>query len=439
MQCLEHKPAFSLRAAAGKTDTFVADIFQPRPEFDAIVAFSGPWCSGAAESVRASMNRSGCAMDFVQLAVDEGGMLALLHFRRRVTLAHAKVAVVAILSYLPQAQRDIVEAGLRPFDELDYNRIVGWKTAEDVRPPLPAKERAQRAREARDAEVVEAPVMVAKFLEPLTPERRKKRAADAKAAEVVETPMTLVEFLAAQSDSDDEGHSNAPPLMLTDAVATSVEPEDISAITLLDPAAYSWFWLWRVRREATIIMVEVGCRPGRFSYHHCHREARRQLLMQRAVSAQSQTPGMLQVVRTAMDMATAGAIPQPGTHGRRREFIQRCADTLKAICPSAETDLMKLGNETQTLIRMALGGTVAPFAGCLTLGCLDADITWVVHDLALRGEPPMPMSVCSRCDMPKSFGRTVNSIGDILSLTSFREHGRNSARLDAILQGRLDI
>ena len=440
MKCLEHKLTFSLSVhPSGKTDTFVADIFQPRPEFDAMVAFATPWCGGAAESVRKSMDRPSCAVDFIQLVVDDVGMLVLVHFRKRLTLAHAKVAAVAILSYMPQAQRDIVEAGLRPVDEEDYNRITGWKTAEDVRPPSPAKERARRAREVRTAAVVTrvVPTMVIEFLPKVSEEKRKQRAAAAKALEEAAyvAPMTMAEFVAAQSDSDDDDRSHAP-LMITDAEAASAEPEDISALTLLDPAHYSWLWLWRVRRETTVILLEVGDRPGSFAYHRCYREARRQLLMQRVVSAKFQTPCMLQVVQIAMEMATAGAIPQPGTHGRRQDFMQRCADTLKAICPNAETDFMKLSNETQAAIRMALAGTAAPapYEGCLSMGCLDADTTWVVQDLAFRGESPMPMSRCSRCGQSKAVGRTVHSIRDILSLTEFREQGRNVARLAANLR-----
>ena len=431
MKCLEHKLAFSLSVhPSGKTDTFVADIFQPRPEFDDMVAYATPWCGGAAESVRTSMDRPLCAVDFVQLVVDDVGMLVLMHFRKRLTLAHAKVAAVAILSYLPQAQRDIVEAGLRPVDELDYNRIAEWKTAEDVRPPSPAKERARRARDT--AEVVEPTVI--EVLPELPEEERKQRAAAAKAAEeaAAVAPMTVADFLASLSDSDDDDHSHAP-LMITDAEAASAEPEDISTLTVLDPAHYSSLWLWRVRRETSMILLEVGGRPGSFAYHRCYREARRQLLMQRVVSAKFQTPCMLQVVQIAMEMATDGAIPQPGAHGRRQEFMQRCADTLKAICPSAETDVMNLDNETQTLIRRALAGTAAPapYQGCLTMGCLDQDTNWVVRDLALPGESPMPMSTCSRCGQPKAVGRTVHSIRDILSLMERRAHGSFFARVAA--------
>ena len=100
---------------------------------------------------------------------------------------------------------------------------------------------------------------------------------------------------------------------------------------------------------------------------------------------------------------------------RKSEFVKRCAATLRVLNPSKETDLKKLCAEDQAQIRQALGGGIsAPYAGCLNDDCLDEDATWETSDGAMPGEPRAPMSRCARCGYPKSFGRSVNSIRDIL-------------------------
>ena len=124
---------------------------------------------------------------------------------------------------------------------------------------------------------------------------------------------------------------------------------------------------------------------------------------------------MAQVVRVAMQLANSGCMPGPGDHGRKSEFIKRCATALKALNPEEETDLKKLNAEDQAIVRRALGGdTSVPYDGCLSEQCLDEKTTWVVSNNALPGDPFAPASRCSRCNFPKAFGRTVRSVHDIM-------------------------
>ena len=114
-------------------------------------------------------------------------------------------------------------------------------------------------------------------------------------------------------------------------------------------------------------------------------------------------------------MANNGSIPGLGEHGRKSEFIKRCATALQALDPSKETDLKKLTAEDQAIVRRALGGdTNVPYDGCLSEPCLDEKTTWVVSNNALPGDPFAPVSRCSRCNFPKAFGRTVRSVHDIM-------------------------
>ena len=119
--------------------------------------------------------------------------------------------------------------------------------------------------------------------------------------------------------------------------------------------------------EAVLVMAEGGKAPTELHYRHCHHECRRQILLQIRVRNEYKTPGMVQVVRVAMQLANGGSMPGPGEHGRKSEFIKRCATVLKALNPEEETDLKKLSAEDQSIIKRILGGnTNVPYDGCIS-------------------------------------------------------------------------
>ena len=97
---------------------------------------------------------------------------------------------------------------------------------------------------------------------------------------------TLAEFLAEESSSDEEV---APPrLMLTDGSArgsaelmlTDGSARGSAEPNLLDPTSV---WEYMAKSEAVIIVAEVGERPAQLVYIRCHREPRRQMLLQSKV------------------------------------------------------------------------------------------------------------------------------------------------------------
>ena len=202
------------------------------------------------------------------------------------------------------------------------------------------------------------------------------------------------------------------------------EANDYSDADFMDPTNV---WAHRVKNEAVLVMAQVGEAPAQLQYRHCHRECRRQLLLQSRVRNEYTKPGMVQVMRVAMQLANSGSIPGPGEHGRNSEFIKRCVATLKALAPEEESDLKKLSAEEQSIIRHILGGdTSVPYDGCLNQECLDKETTWVVKNGALAGESFLPIRHCARCKLPKAWGRTVHSVRDVLRPLWTREAGKRS-------------
>ena len=60
MEYLREQPIVSL--ADGEMDTFIADVFTPRPAFDEIARFSDAWSTKAAEKMQEAMERKNCAV-----------------------------------------------------------------------------------------------------------------------------------------------------------------------------------------------------------------------------------------------------------------------------------------------------------------------------------------------------------------------------------------
>jgi hypothetical protein len=402
MEFLREQHVVSLAdSCLGISDIYVADVFVPRPPYDEIQGFQA-WAVTAREQTLAAMKRKNCVVTWIQLVVDHLGFMAILRFTHPVVMSQAKPAAVAILKCLPDEQRLAVKLGLRPLDEVDRDRIAAWQTLESLRPAVDTHEDIS-AEEPINISFVpkgttflappeEKPKTVAHFLEELEEEERSSR--------------RDVEFL------------RPPRFMLTNGAE---QPRGSASPNIEDP---NDVWEWRVHREAVIVVLEVGERPERLTYLRCYRECRRQLLLQSRVNAEFSNACMLNVVRVAIQLAKDGCMPGPGEHGRKGEFIKRCATALQALDPSKESDPKKLSAQDQAFIRQALGGNLnTPYEGCLSDGCLDEETTWETVDLSIRGDPGDAMSTsrCTRCQYPKVFGRTVNSLRDIVGLQKVKK------------------
>ena len=396
--CCEH-PVVCL-AGAGETDTFIVDVFEPRPSFDEMARFQS-WGSDASQKMREGMDRKNCAVSWAQLVVDQHGFLALLKFKHGVQLGDAKKAATIILKCLPGA----VEQNLRPLDEVDRDRICAWATVESLRPKRP------RPQEEGDKDE-ENKVFF-----------KRRRKEDAEPVPHAEPQKKTAKELLAELASDDEGEAEVaerPRLMLTQDASQSAAPSTVAPLDELDPASV---WEHRAKEEATIVLAEAGARPDSIMFIRCHREDRRQLLLQGRVKQEFETATLLTVVRVAMQLAKDGKMPGVGKHGRTCEFMERCSTALAALNLVAERVVTRLPSGVQALIRGALGGDGPAYGGCFSPECLNKPAAWLrVIDAMCR---------CARCKCLMAFGRTVTCFADVLGPERLRRQPTDMLRVSA--------
>ena len=410
MEFLQARFAFNL--TEGKVDTFVADVFQPRPDFENAARYH-IWSTDAREKMQHAMQRKNCPVEWAGLVIDQLGLLAIVRFQKRLILGSAKNATSSILQCLPDEQRRAAELGLRPLDEVDKDRISAWQTMAEVRP----RGFNKRAREETDSEE-EVPLPLAK----------RTKTLQALLAEV------------AEESSEDEGSFAPPRLALTDSAPTLAEaaarqPEALRRATsaelnIQDPTSV---WEHRAKREATIVLAEVGERPSQLAYIRCHRENRRLLLLQqriRAAGAQRRELSLLHVVQIAARLARESIIPNPGKHGRSREFVERCAAALELLNPEAPTAIGDQSREDQLAIRRALGsGGEEVYLECLGSHCTrgEAKTVWVKRATSARED--FAISKCSVCGTLQAFGRKALPVGRLPRMASaFADDALRAAR-----------
>ena len=129
-------------------------------------------------------------------------------------------------------------------------------------------------------------------------------------------------------------------------------------------------WVARAAAYATVVLASTGPTPE-LTYIRCHREQRRHLLLTRWLREENGEL-LVDAARIAAQMAKDGSLPAPG--GRRTsEFMRRCAEAVRVVNPTAETDATKLPREEQEAVRRALGNEKEPYQGCLSEECLEAE------------------------------------------------------------------
>ena len=399
MQFLHEQPSFSL-VEGTKTDTFVADLFQPRPGFDELAAFH-QWGTDARKKMLEAMDRKSCPVAWMALVIDEHGALVVLRFRQEIQPSNAKSATRYVLDCLPQQQRDAVEKDLRPLDELDMLRIKAWKTLAALRP------KEKRKRDASSDE---------EDAEPLA-----KR------------PRPMHELLAElSSDSESEQEATPPRLALSHAphsapsarggAASASATPDVSVLALLDPTCA---WQPLAELMAAIVVAEAGQRPAELPFIRCHREKRRELLLKSAVEAEWSNPSLVKFVQAAMKLAKEGSLPS-FKQGARAEFLCRCAAALLRSNPRAEGNVCKLSAEDQALIRHAVGGGEVPYDGCLNEECAGKGKKpkWDTKPFILEpgGEAEGTTSRCAYCGFLRANGRTYTSVNGLQKLKPTPTH-----------------
>ena len=166
-------------------------------------------------------------------------------------------------------------------------------------------------------------------------------------------------------------------------------------------------WAHRLKTECTVVVAEFGQRPVQLTWVSCHHEVRKIAFLVHTVQESYGKPGLVSVVRVAAAMAKEGSLPDhTGARGRKSEFLKRCAKALEIVNANAEKDVKKLSKEERDTIRLILGEGGEPYSGCFNEGCLDQKTTWVEKNVGWER--------CSRCNLPKGFGRSWKTGSDLV-------------------------
>jgi len=111
---------------------FCADLFNERPSFQTIQAFSD-WAEKQQESFSQKRDRKVCPIQWLGIFIDQEGAVMIASHKSGTELNNMRKAVKTLLSALPQELQKAVATTLRPLDELDRVRIDGWQTVNDLR------------------------------------------------------------------------------------------------------------------------------------------------------------------------------------------------------------------------------------------------------------------------------------------------------------------
>ena len=384
MQFLSQAPALALSEEGGKQSTFCADVFQPRPPFEEVQSFAA-WSDSAQAQMEEALQRNNCPVSWVALYVDEAGMLAVIQFKHRLILGHAKTSAEAVLHALPEKQRRAVELGLRPLDELDALRIKAWKTVGALRPN--EDDSSDSSAEEEEAEISFVPTGAA-------------------VAEAPPAAPTLAELLA----KCDESAPKRRRLTYEPCTALAPVPPQHSDLALLS-TDWKARWAYLAQQSATVRVASAGLAFLPLSYIRCHREARRVKLLVERVRVDYEKASLLTVVRVAAQLAKDGRLPSfEGPRARKTEFVRRCQEAHEALSTGV-VRTTALPEAVKRQIAAILGGEEPewPVEGCL--GCGHKKPGWATRTMRLfcpGDSPTATISRCNKCRLPYTYGRTWN-------------------------------
>ena len=327
MQFVEELPEAHLCQSGSRHKSFVAELFGPRPRLDAMVSYRRV-AAEIEQNTQKLVSRAVCPFAHVGIYVDHMGAWLLVKAKHELSVCNARSGLITVLAPLDAHETDAeltsrksMEQTVRPFDELDKQRLDSWQTAAMVRPKFPA------------APKPEAPAS--------------------------ELPRTLQELAASLSDS--EAEDEGPRMLsLTDAGLPCVESVEQPDVFSQDVTFYRECfefardtWYDSAKERAVVVLLSVGEPLRELTYIHCHREERRVELLITRLPVLSD---MSECVSIAAILAMEGALPSPlGPRARKAEFLARCETALKRKNPLAQCDLKQLPTQDQRKIAVALG------------------------------------------------------------------------------------
>ena len=308
---------------ATKHTCFIAELFEPRPDANAMVVYRDNMVALQA-AVEEIASRERCPFAQLGIYIDEQGACLLATAKVEMQLCHARSGLSTLLQPLDTYEtgarvtsRKRMEKSIRPLDALDKVRLDAWSTVGQLRPRFPKAPRPER------------PTLI---------------------------HTNRKDFVAAwknESDSEDDG-----PQMLAIQDGMVEPPRPAAAMSSGELALYREgyeyaFSKWRqnVQHSAVVVMLSVGALTD-LTYIACHREERR---VQFIVAMLKQLPDLAETCTLVAKLAQEGLLPQSSTvRARKAEFLKRCQAALAIKNPLAELDVKKLPRQDQRTVALAL-------------------------------------------------------------------------------------
>ena len=355
---------------ATKHTCFIAELFEPRPDWNAMVAYRDNIVALQAV-VEEIASRERCPFAQLGIYIDEQGACLLATAKVEMQLCHARSGLSTLLQPLDTYEtgarvtsRKRMEKSIRPLDALDKVRLDAWSTVGQLRPPFPKTPRPER---------------------PTPPD------------------TNLKDFLTAienESESEDEG-----PQMLAIQDGMVEPPRPDAAMSGGELAMYREgyeyaFAKWRqnVHCSSIVVMLSVGALTD-LTYIACHREERR---VQFIVAKLKQLPDLAETCTLAAELTREGLLPQlSGARARKAEFLKRCQAALAIKNPLAELDVKKLPRQDQRTVALALEPDKKICSRCPNPA--DTALEFTINWFAPNGSAcscPDNMPIC-RCEVPE--------------------------------------
>ena len=122
----------------------MAELFGPRPNLDAMVSYRRV-AAEIEQNTQKLVSRAVCPFAHVGIYVDHMGAWLLVKAKHELSVCNARSGLITVLAPLDAHETDAeltsrksMEQTVRPFDELDKQRLDSWQTAAMLRPKFPA-------------------------------------------------------------------------------------------------------------------------------------------------------------------------------------------------------------------------------------------------------------------------------------------------------------
>lgn len=466
------KEPFVLTLAPGDKHSvhhsFFATLFEKR---EIVPTDQMSWATVAQHTFQKAVERGG-KLEAASLLIDARGGALLVDFRGNLSTSNATSALAKVLEDFPPEQRSLALETLFPVDELTKERIEGMLTVAACEPPPFEQEAPQRpscsdwATSTRGMSLAEKLSAFGFFAEdsdeppaeqalvPLTSPvpiqssaiewQTKTQAATVSARTtlswahmvtlllrnvyhrdhtVLLDPRYRREVPAAENLHHMWHHINNMQELewAFENLELQVQHETEHAKT--NTQRYK-LWAEHVNANATVVVASFGVHSC--TYERCYKPARCELLLATRLTSSAT---LLQVARTAWNMAVLGQLKTPTTQKQKLDFGKMCSKVVAGLNPKTPNSPKDLTDSERARFYAILNGDTTPqedddpFEGCFN--CLDDEPEWVTTEILstkIDGKVGF-MSRCAKCKYPKAFGRSIKGLGDFFPSSLKRQRG----------------